>query len=118
MAGKPSIKSYKTRHDFTSWTEAELDARHEAIVALFPDGMSLEQFEQLCLESAREDGIIHPPSTDMFKAVSALMGMMMRGHVERVNHGYHTPLMPFVITVAGRKHLATLPPLLPGLSHG
>lgn len=43
--------------------DAELDRMHDAVVARFPGGLSVEQFRLVTLESANdeEDGLVYPP---------------------------------------------------------
>lgn len=45
-------------------TDAERDQMHDAVVARFPGGLSVEQFRIVTLESAsdEEDGLVYPPS--------------------------------------------------------
>lgn len=87
-------------------TDAELDRRHDEIVAKFSGGISPKQWRIVTLESADDDGRIYPHSlADPFKVYSLLIGMFMDGLIQR--RCRHDEAGPWFITDQGRKLLET-----------
>ena len=86
------------------WCEGR-DAWQDEIERRYPKAISSVQFEALTLESGARhpEGICWPPQiADGFRHYSMLLGMDIRGLIERKNVGYSTPVEPYVITDKGR----------------
>jgi hypothetical protein len=88
-------------------TEAELDARYDAIVAQHPTGLTPAQWRRIALESADEDGRIWPhPVGDWWDRQRLMLKLFFDGYVEwtggKTAIGYHR------ITEKGRNYVAKL----------
>lgn len=87
-----------------SWTDEELDRRHDEVVARYPGGLTTAQFRLVALESVRDDGIVHFPNVEFIKGMSIIIGMHLADLVHRP--GGHHAKGPYFITEKGREYLA------------
>ena len=74
--------------------------------------MTKDEYRRLVLESADADGKIDAPATaDWWVGMGLLMGMYMRGHIERrgPEPRMYDRIGPWYITRLGRAALAALP---------
>lgn len=89
-----------------AWTQSELDARHDEIVARYPGGLTYKQWRRIALESAREDDVVHPhPVGDFSVRTSLMIKLLLEGYVER--RCRPDEVGPWYITKAGRAFLAS-----------
>jgi hypothetical protein len=91
---------------------ADPDARHEVVKALFPGGLTPQQYRMVALASTDADGRVDPPAiADWFRQQSLLMGMFIGGEITRKCRRDEPG--PWFITDKGRAALKTLEALKP-----